>query len=494
MGIIQRQSIRSSVFIILGFAIGAFNIIVLFPKFLSPEEFGLTRAMLDISVTLSLLCTLGAVPVIYKFYPFYSYYLADKKDDLPMITGLVCLTGFMVIMVTGYVFEDFIIRKLGKSPQLADYFYTIYPFTFFMLAFAWLESFSWGLKKTVITNFLKETGVRIIGTILILLYGFQFITLPQFIVLFSLSYLVPVLVLLYILLRTGKWKFSFTGISSVTRRLGRRMVSFGLYIFGAQFFFVLSKTNDTFLIFGIKGLAETAVFAVASYAITVLEIPQRSLAAISTPVLAESWKNNDLSNIDHVYKKSVSNLLLIGLGLFGLIFLNIHNLAAFLGAGYENIELIVFIMGMAKVLDLGTGINSIIIGTSNFWKFDFYTNITYTIFSIPLNFILIKAYGLEGLAFSMLISMTIYNAIRYIFLYRKFGLQPYNFRLLLAILIAIGMYLIIYMIPRFSNIYLDTLIRTLAFVIIFVPVMYKMKIAPDLNSILDKTLNRIFKR
>src|SRR5690606_3993329 len=135
--------------------------------------------------------------------------------------GMVCLGGFLVVMLTGFIFEDFIIRKLGKSPQLADYFYTIYPLTFFMLAFTWLESFSWGLKKTVITNFLKEAGVRIISTILILLYGFQFISLEQFIILFSLSYLIPVLVLLYILLRTGKWKVSLTGISSVTRRLGK---------------------------------------------------------------------------------------------------------------------------------------------------------------------------------------------------------------------------------------------------------------------------------
>src|SRR5690606_24520850 len=195
----------------------------------------------------------------------------------------------------------------------------------------------------------------------------------------------------------------FTPISSVTRRLKGRMINFGLFVFGAQFFHVLSRTNDTFLIFGIKGLAETAVFAIASYVIAVLEIPQRSLNAISTPVLAEAWKNNDLSSIENIYKKSVANLLLIGLGLFGLIFLNIHNLSAFLGTGYENITLIVFIMGMAKVLDLGTGINAIIIGTSNYWKFDFYTNIAYTLLSIPLNFVLIKAYGLEGLAFSMLI-------------------------------------------------------------------------------------------
>ncbi|MBC7884602.1 MAG: hypothetical protein H7X99_03960, partial [Saprospiraceae bacterium] len=404
MGIIQKQSIRSSVFISLGFAIGAFNILLLFPRFLPPEYFGLTRAMLDIALTLSLLCTVGSLPVIYKFFPFYNHYLTKEKNDLPLITGIVCVAGFILVMFGGWVFKDFIIRKLGKSPELATYFYMIYPFTFFMLAFIWMESFSWGLKMTVISNFLRETAVRIIGTILILLYGFRFISLHVFIHLFSLMYLVPAIILLMVLVRTRRWKIAITWPSKVTRRLQRRMISFGLFIFGAQFLNLLAKTNDTFLVFGIEGLAQTGVFAIATYMTAIMEIPQRSLNSISTPVLSESWKNNDLKNIEHVYRKSVTNLLVIALGLFGLIYLNAYNLASFLGKEYAQIGIVIFIMGFAKVIELGTGINGIIIGTSNYWKFDFYTNVFYTIFSLPLNFFLIKSFGLPGLAVANLIS------------------------------------------------------------------------------------------
>ena len=67
MGIIQRQSIKSTFVILAGFAIGAVNLLILFPAFFSQTEIGMTRALMDISLTLTVLATLGSLTVIYKF-------------------------------------------------------------------------------------------------------------------------------------------------------------------------------------------------------------------------------------------------------------------------------------------------------------------------------------------------------------------------------------------------------------------------------------------
>ena len=47
MGIIMKQSLRTSVLSYIGIALGYVNVVLLFPVFLSPEEFGLTRVLLD---------------------------------------------------------------------------------------------------------------------------------------------------------------------------------------------------------------------------------------------------------------------------------------------------------------------------------------------------------------------------------------------------------------------------------------------------------------
>lgn len=472
--------------------------LVLFPAFFSQSQIGLTRAMIDTSLTLASLCSLGALPVIYKFFPFYNDYIGPKKNDLPVITLAVNLIGFLLVLTFGLIFKDFIIRKLGKSPEFGNYFFYVFPFTFLLMLFNWAEAFAWCLRKTVITNFLKETGVRLLTTILIIFYALRWIGFASFITFFNLLYILPVFIMLIILARSDKWNFKFQPISSVTSRLKKRMIAFALFIFGAQFLNVLARTNDTFLILGLRGLSDTGIFSIAIYVTAILEIPQRSMNAISIPILAESWKNKDFANIRNIYHKSVSNLLVIGLGLFGIIWLNIHNLTFFLNSlmhkgaqDYKMIESIVLIMGIARVIDLGTGINSQIIGTSNYWRFDFYTNVFYTVFSIPLNFLLIKRFGLTGLAYSNLVALVLYNSIRYLFLLKKFKLQPYTFANLWILLFSVLIYTGIYLIPQSSNIYLDTFLRSLIFILLFITAVYITKASPDLINMATKKFQKI---
>ena len=113
MGIIQKQGIRSSLFIMLGFVIGAINLLVLFPLFFDKNDQGLVRALIDIGATLSVFCTLGTLPVVYKFYPFYNHYLGNSKSELPFLTLIINLIGFGLLLIIGWQQQDFIIRKLG---------------------------------------------------------------------------------------------------------------------------------------------------------------------------------------------------------------------------------------------------------------------------------------------------------------------------------------------------------------------------------------------
>ena len=490
MGIIQKQGVKSSFYIMLGFVIGAINLLVLFPLFFTKNDQGLVRAIIDIGATLSVFCTLGTLPVVYKFYPFYNQYLGPQKNELPFITLLLNLMGFGLLLIIGWHEKDFIIRKLGKSPSLAQYFNYVYPYTFFLLLFYWLEAFAWGLRKGVYTNFLRETAIRILTTILIVAFGFHWITLPQFIVLFSFIYAVPVVLLFINLIQSKQWSLRAFTISSVTRRLKGKMISFALFVFAGQFFNLLARTNDTFMIVGLRGLSDASIFAIATYVSAILEIPQRSLNSISIPVLAQSWKDKDFANIKHIYHKSVSNLLVIGLMLFGLIWLNIENLVAFLNwvshkqsGGYDAISKLIFILGIAKLIDLATGVNGQIIGTSNYWKFDFFTNLFYILLSIPLNYYLILNYSLEGLAYSNLIALTLYNSIRFTFLYKKFNLQPYTFKHGLFLLSSIGLMLGIHQLPMASNFAINIAIQSVSFGIGFYLLTQWINPAPEILAI-----------
>ena len=116
--------------------------------------------------------------------------------------------------------------------------------------------------------------------------------------------------------------------------------------------------------------------------------------------------------------------------------------------------------GLAKLIDLATGVNGQIIGTSNYWRFDFFTNLFYIILSIPLNFYLISNYSLIGLAYSNLAALTIYNSVRFLFLYKKFNLQPYTLQHGLFLILSIAFMFLVYIIPTTTNFVLNIAIKS----------------------------------
>ncbi len=311
--------------------------------------------------------------------------------------------------------------------------------------------------------------------------------------LFSLLYLLPVIILIIVLARTHEWKFNFT-ISKVTHRFKFKMITFALFVFGANFLNVASRTVDSFMIIGLKGLEKTAIFTIASYLVTFMDLPFRSITSIAVPVLAESWRTKNFATISSIYKKSTVTLLIVGLFIFLLVLLNINNLVIYLSKDWAEIPAVVLIMGLAKLVDLGTGVNGQIIGTSSNWRFDFFTNVLLTLMAFPLNFFLISYFGIIGAAFSNLIAITIYNLVRFGFIYKKYGWQPYDLTHIKIILTSTAIFTAVFFIPFLSNIYIDTFVKSLLFAVLFISIMLWLNVSEDLRNMVTNLLNKILRK
>jgi O-antigen/teichoic acid export membrane protein len=316
------------------------------------------------------------------------------------------------------------------------------------------------------------------------------ITTQQFINFFSILYIIPVIILFIILRRTGEWTFNFK-ISKVSKRFGKKMMTFGLFVFGAVFLNIASRTIDSIMIIGLKGLGDTAVFVLGAYLAALMDLPLRSINSIATPVIAESWKDKNYKNIFHVYQKSTITLLVAALFIFCLVMLNVKNLSVFLGKDYAQVPVIVFFMGIAKIIDLGTGVNGQIIATSANWRFDFFTNVFLTLMAFPLNYFLITRMGIVGGAIATLISTSIFNLVRYIFIYKKYGWQPYGFPHFKILLVSIIIFIAVFAVPFMMNIYVDTVFRTILFSGLFVPAILRMNVSDELNLTASRMLQRV---
>lgn len=491
---IRKQTIQSSIIVYFGFLVGAFNTYLCTKNgSFSKEEYGVTRIFIDFAQNFFAFASLGVVPVLYKFYPYYKDNLTDKKNDLLTWVLTVSLVGFALVAIAGIAFEPLVIQKFGeRSALFLQFYYLIFPFSFGYLLFAVLESYSWALHASVVTNSLKETVLRIITTGFIALFYFKLISFDKFMYLFSILYLIIALLLIFFLWKTNRLHFTFN-ISRVTKKFYKKMIGLQFFVFGGVCINAIAITISGLLIASKQGLGDAAVFSLASYAASFIEVPQRSITSISTGVLSRAWKNKDFNTINRVYHRSSINMLLLSVFVFGNVWLNIAqgiNVLHIQDAYAAGID-VVFVLGIAKIIDAGTGVNSVIIVTSTLWKFEFYTNIILLAIRIPLAYFFIQKYGIIGPAYAEIISQVVYNFIRYEFLRRKFNMQPFNTETLYAILLGIvavaGTYFLFHNIDGWIGI----IIRAVLFSGVLIGGMFLLKLTPDAIQLVDVAKTRI---
>ncbi len=249
MGSIRKQTIISSSLIYVGFLVGFINNYFYTRNgSFTPSQYALTRIFFDFAQIMFAIGSLGVIPVIYKFYPYYKDNLPEHKIDLLSWSMVAALAGFLMVLAGGWYFEPLFIRKFSANSQLVvDYYFWLFPFAMGMLFFSVIESFCWALHKSVISNFMKETGLRILTSILIALFYFQVISFRYFIYLFSFQYLVVFFVLVAYLYRTGNLHITFQ-ISRVTRKFWRKILSMQMMIFGGTVIAAVAATIDSLII------------------------------------------------------------------------------------------------------------------------------------------------------------------------------------------------------------------------------------------------------
>ncbi len=484
MSQIRKQSIVSTIFVYLGFAIGFLNT-YLFTRIgapFLPSEYGLTQIFIAVGNLMFAFSNMGMTAVMYKFYPYYKDNLQKKKNDLLTWALIMCIIGFILVMIFGFIFKDLVIRKFSaNSPEFVQYYFWIFPFGFSILLFSIFEVYAWNLKKSIVTTFCREILFRVLTTILIFILSFGIIdSFDTFIKLYAFTYGIVAIALLIYLLSRGQLKISFT-ISRVTKKFYKKILSFATLIYFGGLVYMIAQFIETLVIMSVIGTGAAGIFALASVISGLVQAPQRGAIAAALPVLSKAWKDKDHTKINLIYQRSGINLLIASLGVFLIVWLSYEDAVNVFGLkpAYLQSEWVFFFIGLAKIVDLGTGVNAQIIGTSIHWRFEFFSGIILLSLALPLNYFLVKEFGIIGAAYAHLISFSAYNAIRIIFLKRKFNMQPFSTKTAYAIVLAFVAYTICYY--SFINLYglAGIVVKSLAFLVLYGGSVIYFKLSPD---------------
>jgi O-antigen/teichoic acid export membrane protein len=497
MSTIRKQSIISSVIVYFGFALGFLNT-YLFTRQggLTKEEFGLTNTFIAIANIMFSIAGLGMPAYISKFFPYYKAHVDDKNNDqLTWALLLPCL-GFLVVVIACIIFKGPLIDHIfSNSPQLPRYFYWIFPFGFGYTIFMVLEAYAWQQRKAVLSNFLKEVLIRILVTILIVLATLQVIkSFDVFIKLYAFTYLIVTGVLLYFFYKNHQLHFTVTK-SNVTRKFYSKIKALVSFVWGGSLVFNVASVFNIIVIAAVlpNGMAIAGIFTLAQNLSSLIQAPQRAIISASVGPLSQAWKEKDYGKINKVYHRSSINQLIFSCAMFCLIWLSfedgIHTFH--LQNDYIQAKWVFFYIGLTRIIDMGTGLNAQIIGTSTYWRFEFISGLILFAITLPLNYVLTRKLGITGPAISDLIAFTIYNLIRYLFLWNKFRMQPFTTNTIYTLILAFACYLVSYWLFNQYQGLIWIIVRSAVFSGLFAAGMFGLKLSPDAGAVLLTVKRRL---
>lgn len=110
---------------------------------------------------------------------------------------------------------------------------------------------------------------------------------------------------------------------------------------------------------------------------------------------------------------------------------------------------------------------------------------------MPLSYFMTKEFDIIGAGIANLISITIYNSIRIIFLWKKFRLFPFTMQSLYTVLLAAACYGICHF--SFINIHglAGMFLRSITFILLFATAGVYMKLSPDIEPVMMTIKRRL---
>jgi O-antigen/teichoic acid export membrane protein len=482
LGVIQSQTSKNTAISFAGLALGALNILYLYRVYFTIEEFGLINLLASMSVVYSQLSALGTVNTILRFFPFFKSEDKRHQGFLAWVST-IALAGFLLLTLLYVILKPLIEGAFRENSLIfLEYYFTLIPLSFFVLMFSVLESIARAIHKTVISAFLRDVGLRLLTTAGILMVAAKIINFREFVYFFIFANGLILLVLFIDILRGKEFKYNLD-FKSIPRIKVKEMFKYGLYSLLAFSSYYIALNIDRIMLGSMVSVEIVGVYTIFLFVATVIAFPTRSLSRISVPVIADSWKRQDLKNINTIYKKTSLILLIVGSLIFIGIMVNEHNIMKILNKPeyYGHFGIFVF-LGLSFLIDATGGVNSDILSTSDKYRYDTLFNFIFLLAVVIFNFVFIPLFGGTGAAIGTTLAMLIFNFSKWYFIKKKYGMQPFGVKHLYVLLIAGFTLALGLLLPELPHFILDVLYRSVIVAAVYGALVLGLKLSDDINS------------
>lgn len=504
MGIVARQSIKGTLATYLGVAVGIVTTFFIQTKALQPEQIGLIDVLLQCAILLAGLSQLGTNSSALRYYPFFKDE-AHRDHGFFGWTLLVPLIGFVVFLMVFFLFKDSIVhfftKDSGVDPDtFAKYINFVIPLAFFMLYISVFETNSNLLLRIVLPKFVREVGLRLATLAVYLLYYYKRIDFNGVIVGFCVFYGLATLINIAYLLSLKRVSFKIER-KYVSARLRRDFLFYTLFMITAALAGNVIPMLSKFFVAGMTGFRLAGVFTIATNIAALVEMPYRSLGAISRPHISDAMAKQDLAQADQLCKNVALHQFIAGLFVLLLIWINIDFIFDLLPNGdiYRLGKWAVLLLSIGRLIYSTLGVTTTVLSYSKYYYYSLIFTILLTGMSIGLNVWLVPQWDINGGALANVASSSVYFILLILFIKWKIGVQPFSGKMfpvlaVVLVLLALNWGWTALLTPWFSSLFakpvygllIDAALKSLLFVAMGLTALYKLKVSKSVNDLIDR--------
>lgn len=485
MSIVAKQSFKYTIIGYLGFLLGTFSAVFVFP--LNLEFYGKLRFIMNSAEIITPFIILGISYANVKF--FYQSQRDNKHHNLLSISLLVIGINF-ILFLFGFILMPIIFPKI-KNLEIWEYKFYVIPLVLILSICAIFNKFISNYKRIAISNIFDNLFPKLANILSFSLFFFLGIAQSiSFLVFISFFFISMVGYIIYTN-NLEKINYDFSTQYLQKNNLWRAVASYSFFSFLGTFGNQLNINNQ--MIGEFMSMKEVGVYSILYSLISLISIPQLGLFNVSAPIINQSLSEKKYADLDKFYKKTSLSLFFLGAILFSCIVTGFPYLASMMKNGKLLLEFqsIIWIWGTAVLFDLATGFNGNIISLSKYYKFNILMMLIFALFTIGLNYYFIKYTELKliGIAISTAISTSIYNGIKVLFNYWKFKVSPFSIEMIFASIICSIAASLALIFPNFKNPLINMIYKPLLVLICIFIGNTVIKIV-DLKDFYKKLLNK----
>ena len=509
MGIVARQSIKGTIATYIGVAVGIVTTFFIQTKALQPEQIGLIDILLQCSLLFGGLAQLGTTSSAMRYYPFFK---DEEHRDHGFFgwTVLIPLIGFTIFLLAFFVFKSSIVDFFTKDAEIgadlfAKYVNFVIPLAFFMLYISVFETNSNLLLRIVLPKFIREVGL-LVGTFAIyLLYYYKVIDFDGVIVSFCVLYGLATLINIVYLLSLKRVSFKIEW-DYIKPELKRDFLFYTLFMITAALAGNVIPMLSKFFVAGEAGFRLAGVFTIATNIAAVVEMPYRSLGAISRPHISEAMAKQNVKQANVLCKTVALHQFIAGTFVFFLIWINIDFIFDLLPNGdiYRLGKWAVLLLSLSRLLFSTLSVASTALSYSKYYYYSLIFTILLATTSIMLNRWLVPKWDINGGALANVVSYFIYYILLLSFIRWKIGVNPISMKMFPVATIVLAMFGLNWLwtfalTPRFAGLFanpifglgIDAVLKSVVFLVLGFGALYKLKVSSSVNDLIDKGLKMV---